>query len=202
MNIKLAIYSFEKPHLMLYNYNTEQIHLDSIERVLNSPSWNTINSCELLLEHDNKTYFYFKITDAYVYIITSSRILGSKIYRTLEEIDLYLQTHNNKSLNLHEKFFINSIDKIPSQDKVIIIEKQIKDVTDTMQQAITSTLDRQIKIENLDDKVGELLINSAQFEQSSGNLKKRIKCSNIKLWILGTFIFCVIIGLVLLVVLV
>jgi hypothetical protein len=198
MTISLAIYSLEKPHLMLYNYRIERIYLDSVEKVLNSPAWETIQSSELVIQENNNTYFYFKKTDIYIYVICSSKMLNSLIFRSIEQIDLYLSKQPNKDLSLHNNYFSDTVTNIQSLDKITIVQKQVDDVQDTMKQAITSALVRQVKIDDLDGKVVELLSNSEKFENGSKRLRNRMKWSNIKLWMMVGFVVVAVVGLALL----
>jgi hypothetical protein len=125
-------------------------------------------------------------------------MLNSLIFRSIEQIDLYLSKQPNKDLSLHNNYFSDTVTNIQSLDKITIVQKQVDDVQDTMKQAITSALVRQVKIDDLDGKVVELLSNSEKFENGSKRLRNRMKWSNIKLWMMVGFVVVAVVGLALL----
>ena len=178
----LCIYSNQNPNELLYNKKVEKKHMDDIEKVINSPKWKVINTQVIRIDYDSNTQFFCRIMTNYVYIVICDNSHNSKIYELIDEINNFVESKSIKDFNFYSKNFEEMIQTFMNHTNSIgKIQGQIREVAETMTNNIGVTLERQNKIDNLEQKTNDLRDSAKNFERGATVLKRSFQWRNIKM---------------------
>jgi vesicle-associated membrane protein 4 len=191
----MCIYKNEIPYLLVYNGKVDKIYIDNIEQILNSDKWKELNPPVLSIETDSKMQLFFRTMTNYIYVIICDDNCNSKIYEFIDKINNFVELKSINNFYSYAKNFDEMIDTFyQEENRIEKIQKQIKDVTNTMTDAISNTIDRQGKLDNLEEKTNNLKDSAKKFENSSAVLKRNIMFRNMKIILaIGSIILFIII---------
>jgi len=159
-----------------------------------------MNTPVIRIDYDSKVQFYCRTMTKNLYIVVSDNIYGSKIYDLIEKINNFVELQSITNYNSYAKKFDEIINTFAEQENRIgKIQNQIKGVTTTMTDAIAVTIDRQNKIDNLEQKTNDLRDSAKSFERGAVVLKRNTQWRNIKMALIIAFIIILVIVIIILI---
>jgi ABC-type multidrug transport system fused ATPase/permease subunit len=187
----LCVYTNDENQYLLYNGRVDNKYTIEIEKIIKKMLEQKIES--LIIDYDNKKEFYCQIIDKYIYILICEK-KSLKMFDLINKINNFIISQTTTNFNLITRVLEEIIKThMEQENKVEKINDQLKNITTTMTDTIALTIERQNRINDLEDKSNIIANNAKLFEHDTTTLKKKIQWKNIKMSLIIFFVIVIII---------
>jgi vesicle-associated membrane protein 4 len=175
----LCIYTNDENRFLLYNGKVDNEYITEIEKIIIKML--ETNTEKIIIDYKNVNELYCQIIDKYIYILVCEKN-SSKMFDLLTKINNFVISQTTTTnFNLITRVFDEIIKThMEGENKVEKINEHLKEITSTMSDTISLTIERQNKINDLEDKSNIIANNAKLFERDTKSLKNKIQWRNLK----------------------